>query len=182
MKAPYEELCGKCRHDITCKGYRRMLIRRNFYEKITPLCSCFEKKEGDNKMKNNEILCKTCLHLKVCSLKDKLETIQETVDNITVVPSTTLHNGDILSSKKLSDFEWLEPVVLKCVHYLENKKLENVIIKDNKWQYSEYWEGNHDKRIEDAKCPVCAYHHPTVKGPDALPDCCPLCNTKLSKR
>lgn len=51
-----------------------------------------------------------------------------------------------------------------------------------RWEYWPGWGGNHDKRIEDAKCSRCGYQHPTVRGtPKLLADVCPRCKSKMDK-
>lgn len=51
-----------------------------------------------------------------------------------------------------------------------------------RWEYWPGWGGNHDKRIEDAKCSRCGYNHPTVRGtPKLLSDVCPRCKSKMDK-
>lgn len=43
------------------------------------------------------------------------------------------------------------------------------------------WEGNHDRRIEDAKCSSCGYRHETVYGSlRRLSSLCPGCGSKMN--
>ena len=51
------------------------------------------------------------------------------------------------------------------------------------WIYWEGWVGNHDKRIDDAKCSSCGYIHHTVYrvGPIGLSDTCPICGKIMKK-
>lgn len=43
------------------------------------------------------------------------------------------------------------------------------------------WVGNHDMRIEGAKCSNCSFVHPTVfKSLDNLYKICPNCGSKMS--
>lgn len=51
------------------------------------------------------------------------------------------------------------------------------------WIYWSGWSGNHDKRIEDAKCLKCGYIHPTVYGSlDNLSKYCPGCGRKIKEK
>lgn len=53
------------------------------------------------------------------------------------------------------------------------------------WEYWGGWAGNHDKRIEDAKCSNCGFQHPTVRGgnaPDQLYKICPICGLRMGHR
>lgn len=44
------------------------------------------------------------------------------------------------------------------------------------------WEGNHDRRIDDAKCSNCGYKHPIVYGStDKLADECSCCRSIMRK-
>lgn len=51
------------------------------------------------------------------------------------------------------------------------------------WKYWDGWEGNCNKRIDDAKCSNCGYEHPTViKSPDNLSNYCANCGAKMKKQ
>lgn len=53
------------------------------------------------------------------------------------------------------------------------------------WEFWPGWVGNHDKRIDDAKCSNCGFRHPTVRGVDApkqLYKVCPNCCKKMGYR
>jgi len=57
-----------------------------------------------------------------------------------------------------------------------------VTIEESYWEYWGGWSGNHDRRIDDAKCNKCGYVTATVKGtPSNLPDYCPSCGLKMRK-
>lgn len=48
------------------------------------------------------------------------------------------------------------------------------------WLFWSGWAGNHDRRIEDATCSNCGFHHPTVYGSkDLLMRVCPACKFKM---
>ena len=50
-----------------------------------------------------------------------------------------------------------------------------------KWLYWPGWEGNHDRRIEGAKCSYCGWEHPTVYGStDKLGKICYSCHSRMS--
>lgn len=53
------------------------------------------------------------------------------------------------------------------------------------WEYWGGWAGNHDKRIDDAKCSNCGFKHPTVRGgnaPDQLYKLCPHCGRYMGHK
>lgn len=53
------------------------------------------------------------------------------------------------------------------------------------WEYWGGWAGNHDKRIDDAKCSNCGFKHPTVRGsnaPDLLYKVCPECGRRMGRK
>lgn len=53
------------------------------------------------------------------------------------------------------------------------------------WEYWGGWAGNHDKRIDDAKCSNCGFKHPTVRGgnaPDQLYKLCPHCGRHMGHK
>ena len=62
------------------------------------------------------------------------------------------------------------------------------IVEEKPQAYWEYWggyAGNHDKRIEDAKCSNCGFEQPTVRGygaPDQLYKICPKCGLRMGRR
>lgn len=49
------------------------------------------------------------------------------------------------------------------------------------WKVWEGWKGNHDNRVEDAKCSSCGFTHCTVKGISELPKSCPNCNSNINQ-
>lgn len=55
--------------------------------------------------------CGTCIHQKVCALKDELYSAQNSVDNALVPLKDN-------SCKKLADFSWIIPVKVQCKHYI----------------------------------------------------------------
>lgn len=59
---------------------------------------------------------------------------------------------------------------------IETKKSEEVA----HWEVWGGWAGNHDQRIEDAKCSNCGYEHHTVYGSlSKLSPHCPKCGRKM---
>lgn len=53
------------------------------------------------------------------------------------------------------------------------------------WEYWGGWAGNHDKRIDDAKCSNCGFKHPTVRGgnaSDQLYKLCPHCGRHMGHK
>lgn len=57
--------------------------------------------------------CETCVHQKVCSLKQVYVSAQTDASNVVV------HLGDG-RSKRLSDFDWIKPVKLQCIHWVRS--------------------------------------------------------------
>lgn len=48
------------------------------------------------------------------------------------------------------------------------------------WEIWAGWRGNHDHRIDDAKCSNCGYEYPkTVYKPSDLPEVCPGCYHRM---
>ena len=47
------------------------------------------------------------------------------------------------------------------------------------WIFWDGWIGNHDHRIEDAKCSNCGFEHPTVHHPKELYKFCPGCRKRM---
>jgi hypothetical protein len=52
--------------------------------------------------------------------------------------------------------------------------------KTAKWNYWPGWKGNHDQRIDDAKCSKCGYNHKTVYAPGELSSYCPGCGSIMT--
>lgn len=51
------------------------------------------------------------------------------------------------------------------------------------WDFWLGWGGNHDQRIDDAKCSSCGWKHPTVyRSTDNLQKTCPSCGSKMLPR
>lgn len=61
-----------------------------------------------------ETSCTHCDHLKVCSLKEQFLKAQEAVDGVLV------SLGD-KRTKRLRDFDWINPVNLNCINFSERK-------------------------------------------------------------
>ncbi len=79
------------------------------------------------------------------------------------------------------------PLVSSCTCSKNNQNSNNTgqvnNIKCNKanWIIWGGWKGNHDRRIDDAKCSNCGFIHPTVYNSiDNLNRYCPLCNSEMT--
>jgi predicted Zn-ribbon and HTH transcriptional regulator len=74
------------------------------------------------------------------------------------------------------------PLVQQCNCANEKANTtEQVNEKTAHWIVWGGWRGNHDQRIEDAKCSNCGFEHPTVYGSlKLLNSHCPRCNSKMS--
>ena len=70
----------------------------------------------------NDILCNSCSHKEVCSLKEIFQKAQNAVSRMEVI-----YNDQDKSTRMtpLSTFDWIEPVKLQCKHY--HKETEPVI-------------------------------------------------------
>jgi len=69
-------------------------------------------------------------------------------------------------------------VIEQCISSIAELKT----VKSNRanWLFWPGWSGNHDRRIEDAKCSKCGYVHHTVYGSlDKLSKHCPDCGSKM---
>ena len=54
-------------------------------------------------------------------------------------------------------------------------------MKKAQWIVWKGWIGNHDRRIDDAKCSNCGFAHPTVfLTLDKLGKYCPSCGRKMT--
>lgn len=60
-----------------------------------------------------ETVCTKCIHLPVCSLKERFIKAQEAVDD------TTVHLGDGRMIR-LRDIDYIIPVNLECKHFYRN--------------------------------------------------------------
>lgn len=74
---------------------------------------------------------------------------------------------------------------LICKSYIESKNYifgkDETLSKTANWEIWAGWVGNHNKRIEDAKCSNCGYKHPTVyESTNQLSRYCPNCNCLMS--
>lgn len=69
-----------------------------------------------------ELLCESCIHKEVCSLKTDYRNVQEKIDHLNIA---TGENSYI----PLRNIKWIEPVVLKCKHY-KNKKTPTDYVRE----------------------------------------------------
>lgn len=65
-----------------------------------------------------ETQCSTCIHLNICSVKVKFLDAQRAVDELVV--SSDLPGGKT-GMVKLRDIGFIQPVNLKCIHYMPQK-------------------------------------------------------------
>lgn len=65
-----------------------------------------------------ETQCSNCAHILVCSMKDKFLDAQRAVDTLEVHIHTP---GAAVEIVKLHDIGFIQPVELKCIHYLPKK-------------------------------------------------------------
>ena len=65
----------------------------------------------------NDLLCNSCCHKEVCSLKGIFQEAQNAVSRMEVV-----YNDQDKSTRttRLSTLNWIEPVKLQCKHYSSN--------------------------------------------------------------
>lgn len=71
----------------------------------------------------------------------------------------------------------------KCNITIYIYKIEEGLVMRGKanWIIWAGWRGNHDQRIDDAKCSKCGYKHFTVyNSPEKLSNYCPNCGSKMS--
>ena len=75
------------------------------------------KDEKENSMSEccKEIMCTTCIHQDICSVKEKFLDAQKAVDGLVVYDK--LPDGK-LGQVKLRDIGFIKPVELACVHYI----------------------------------------------------------------
>lgn len=73
-----------------------------------------------------------------------------------------------------------------AVHLPEDMELIDIVNIINKehidafWEVWGGWSGNHDRRIENAKCSSCGYTHHTVYGSlSNLAVHCPYCGARM---
>lgn len=64
---------------------------------------------------NRETCCSRCIHLKVCSLKERFLKVQEAVDNVKIY----IPEPDGMRELRLSDIDWIKPVKLSCANFLD---------------------------------------------------------------
>lgn len=62
-----------------------------------------------------ETMCTSCDHREVCRFRDEFLKAQQAADDVTV------YLGDN-SVKRLRDFDYIEPITLKCKHWKMNSK------------------------------------------------------------
>ena len=74
-----------------------------------------EKEKSMFKRSCEEIMCTTCMHQDVCSLKGKFLDAQKAVDGLIVYDE--LPTG-LLGQVKLRDIGFIKPVELECIHYV----------------------------------------------------------------
>lgn len=67
-----------------------------------------------------ETLCSHCDHLQVCSLKKEFVAAQQAVDTVSV------SLGD-RTMKNLRDFDWIKPVALDCIHFIQKRPTQRDI-------------------------------------------------------
>lgn len=60
--------------------------------------------------------CDNCAHQKVCSLTEEFLNAQQAVNNVHVSLGER-------SMKNLRDFDWIKPVSLECIHFMEKRSL-----------------------------------------------------------
>ena len=75
------------------------------------------KEEKENCMSEccKEIMCTTCIHQDICSVKEKFLDAQKAVDGLVVYDK--LPDGK-LGHVKLCDIGFIKPVELACIHYV----------------------------------------------------------------
>ena len=95
-----------------------------------------------------------------------------------------------IDSEKFSQYltNWIECMGWSYIGIIkpysdEEENKDDTNRKVAKWLYWDGWCGNHDQRIDDAKCSLCGYKHPTVvyKDPNNLSDYCGGCGAKMIK-
>lgn len=93
-----------------------------------------------------KVECGTCVHREVCSLKKEFEYVQECVDRVSI--NLTDDTNGHMRTKYLKDISYIEPIRLRCIHYVANKSLQPTIKND--WQWSDSITGtiHYDDRTE----------------------------------
>ena len=65
------------------------------------------------------------------------------------------------SKGKPTNSEFISTLALRLKQVAASQ--EQPKVQHGKWIYWDGWLGNHDQRIDDAKCSECGYRHPTVR-------------------
>lgn len=125
-------------------------------------------------------------------LKVLKETYHDKYSSI-VVPKGTVTYMDtpVIPIRNKSDFKYQIKTTgdLFSGNADEMEKMLNEILSritnetyDAEWIYWDGWNGNHDRRIDDATCSKCGWRHPVVQGsPEKLSDFCAGCGSKMKK-
>lgn len=82
-------------------------------------------------MVETKVECETCVHKNVCMHKNEFEYVQECVDRVSI-NLTDGANGHI-RTKCLKDISYIEPIRLRCIHYVADKSLQPTIRNDWSW-------------------------------------------------
>lgn len=70
---------------------------------------------------NNQVRCVDCAHREICSLKDTYLNAVRAIATISF--GTPCSDPDACTVTRLCDLTWIEPVVLKCRHYIKEKEV-----------------------------------------------------------
>lgn len=77
----------------------------------------------------------------------------------------TMFGNTVPKGGKPTNSEFISMVVLRIEQSLKEVQEQSPVstTRRGKWIYWDGWLGNHDQRIDDAKCSECGYQHPVVR-------------------
>lgn len=81
-------------------------------------------------MADMKVECGTCVHRVVCCFKKEFEHVQEYVDGVSI--SFPKEDGQ-MRMKRLKDISFIEPIRLRCIHYVADRTLQPTIKNDWRW-------------------------------------------------
>ena len=73
-----------------------------------------------------ETLCSRCSHCEVCSLKSKFLAAQKAIDDFSF--NVPVDKGVATTVMRLQDINWIEPIELKCAHYIRRGPVNREVV------------------------------------------------------